>query len=287
MTDEAKPSEVTSRAPLVDLTPDVATPPGRVYIGRDDRLYIRTTSTSSPPTVTLSGRLLHADGVIRPFVFSHVAAANFNAAAESFNLAEGFLLSVAATVETANVQPYQLLVEVGIHRGRFADRQIVQVLFRDWIATQQATGWPGGRIAPPLELPGEPRAAAVPNPAAGSEVSVMLNADAYTRLEALRLELVTDGTAANRQVQLELVAAGGVIWRSPAFDAQTASLTRSYFWAIGGEFQAAPALGDHNGYLPDLILPPASIFRTVTENLQAGDDYGAGSRLVAQWAVQQ
>lgn len=279
---EHESAPITSRPPLVDVTGERGTPPGIVYIGRDDKLYVRSSATTGTATFTLSGRLLQPDGVIRPFSFSVVGGANFGFVTREFQLAEGFLLSIAVEPSGVNPVPMDTVVEVGIFRGRLVDRQFVQVLFRDFVSDGFAAGWPPGRIAPVLEAPGNPRPVAGVDPAAGAEMSIAVPTNSLREHRAVRVELVTDATAANRQVQLELVNVV-TVWRSEAFDAQTASLSRFYNWCVGGEFSAAPALGNYNGYIPALILSAGGLLRTVTAQLQAGDNYGAPSFLPYTW----
>jgi len=280
---DPKPSEITSRPPLVDVSGERATPPGIVYISRDDKLYVRSSSASGAPAVILSGRLLGADGVIREFRFDVTLGANFNIATRELGLAEGFLLSVAATLETTTVLANEALVEVGIVRGRLADRHIVHVLFRDFLSTGFASGWPPGRIAPVLEWPGAIRAAGGVDPAAGVEFSITIGADRVQMVRCLRITLVTDVTAVSRQVALEFVIGGAVVWRSEFFDAQTASLTRAYNWAVGGEFGAAARNAEYVGYIPEIYLAATDVVRTSTLNLQVGDDYGGGAHLLHSW----
>lgn len=282
MTDEAKPSGVTTRAPLVDLTPDVATPPGLVYIGRDDRLYVRAGSVLSAPVITLSGRLLHADGQIRPFSFEASSTAS-SIGIETFDLAEGFLLGVAASMNQANVRQGVVWCEIGILRGRQADAQIGQVLASGHLGSDVAIGWPSARARRPDEGPGAIRDGQGSDPAAGSEASIATTSNHQMRYSTFRVELVTDGTAANRLVALEIVSGAVVLWRSEAHDAQTASQTRNYNWSLDGAFAAAAINSEYHGRIPQMRLRGGMTIRTVTTNLQAGDNFGAPAFHRMEW----
>lgn len=277
-----KSAPITSRPPLADLTGARGTPPGIAYIGRDDRLYVSSNSLIGGQNIRISGRLLGADGLIRPFVFVHANSSSGVTVTEAFQLAEGFLLSVAAIPANNDPVRGQVFAEVGILRGRTADLQIVQVLFAGYLTEDHAIGFPGGRQMGTTEGPGRTFLQPSADPAAGAEVSLATPLDVRRRPLTARVTLVTDATAANRLPRLELAEGATVIWRSHPHDAQIASETRTYNWALGGVFAAAVAAGEHQNVLPEVMLSGMAI-RTSTDALQAGDNYGIMQVLVEDW----
>lgn len=279
---DPKSSEITSRPPLVDVRGERGTPPGIAYVGRDDFLYVISNATIASQQIRIAGRLLGADGLIRPFVFVHSNNAAGADVTERFAIAEGFLLSVAAF--PANNAPLrgQCFVELGILRGRLADLQIAQVLLRDYLTEDHASGAPFGRQVSSVEGPGWLRSLGSADPAAGAEASQTTPADLRWKPLTVRAALTTDATAANRFPRLELVSGADVLWRSHPHDAQIASQTRTYNWAVGGVYVASVAAGEHQNILPDLGLPAGGILRTSTDGIVAGDDWGALRLLVEE-----
>lgn len=106
---------------------------------------------------------------------------------------------------------------------------------------------------------------------------------AYTATEDLIIKsfavaLVTDGNAANRQVNFTAEDSGGnIYWKAVAADVQAASVTRTYT-AYAGYDVAPVAVEDTTFVLPlpeeGLLLPKNGVLRTVTTSIQATDNYG-------------
>lgn len=139
-----------------------------------------------------------------------------------------------------------------------------------------------GQCGPPGT--GRSRSIAGTNPAAGAEISETVPTGTRWHISAVRISLVTDGTAANRTFQL--VFDDGA---SPSFadiitqTAQTAGTTRVYFFTLDLPVMELAVVGNLLYPLPsELWLPEGFRMRTVTTNLQAGDDYGAPEFLVEE-----
>jgi hypothetical protein len=112
------------------------------------------------------------------------------------------------------------------------------------------------------------------DPAAGAEVSVIVPGGRVWEIQTVFLSLVTDATAANRFLHLALDDGTTIFWRGHSNTAHTASTTAYYTWSATG----APVATLSTGFMltlptPPLVLHPGFRIRTITPNLQAGDNY--------------
>lgn len=113
--------------------------------------------------------------------------------------------------------------------------------------------------------------------AAGTEVTETVPTGEVWKLLAVRFQLVSSGTAATRTVTLNIDDGSNIVWRRTSPGTQTASLTRNYLYLadLVGEDAAFDGNGDIKLFLPSTPLLPGWRVRTITTNIQAGDNFGA------------
>lgn len=112
------------------------------------------------------------------------------------------------------------------------------------------------------------------DPAAGVEISDAVPAGKQWRLISVLLQLVTNATVANRRPHVIVDDGANVFHRRASNATQAASLTQNYLFA--GEGPEAAVRGTYVADpLPVQEIPAGARIKTVTENLQAGDNYGA------------
>jgi hypothetical protein len=112
------------------------------------------------------------------------------------------------------------------------------------------------------------------NPAAGAECSDTVPAGEFWVIKSILLQLVTDATVITRRVHVTLDDGTTAFTRKPSNASQAASLTQNY--AIGGNNPASAVIATYcSDPLPEFGLPAGSRIKTVTDNLQAGDNYAA------------
>lgn len=126
------------------------------------------------------------------------------------------------------------------------------------------------------------------DPAVNVEISQTVPTGARWRPIAIRVELATDATAANRVVHVFLddPTLGDAIVLIPCARIQTASETVDYNFASGMPKDTAliGASTRLNCPLPsDIILKAGFAIKTLTTARQATDDYGAPKILVEEW----
>ena len=283
MPQDPESSKITTRPPLADITGEVVQPPSRVYLGLDDRLYIRSRNSLAAVTLQVAGRLLTAEGVIVPFNFEHVPLTTRAASLASFRLAEGYLLSVVAFPSVGAPRRGETFVELGLLRGRAVAGAVVDVLARDYVAVAEPLAFPGAPIRSSLEGPGAVLSITGTDPVAGAEITETVPTDARWKLRAFRYTLVTDATAANRQSAVELSDGSTAFHRGRVHTAQTATQTHTYNISLQNHFQANVSSLNYQNILPDVLLGAGFTIATITAALQGGDDYGAPQLLVEEW----
>lgn len=126
-------------------------------------------------------------------------------------------------------------------------------------------------------LRGRPRLITGTNPAAGVEISETVPSGVSWKILTVMIHLVADATVANRILEVRFDDASTTdVWRYQHTSPITASQDRIL---LQGRSLGAQMTGGNNNVilipLPALVLPAGFRIRTITANLQAGDDYAA------------
>lgn len=110
------------------------------------------------------------------------------------------------------------------------------------------------------------------NPAVDTEIS--LTTDYDYKINLIRIPLVTDSGVANRTVTLTITVDSSIIYSVPISAVITASTTAEILF---GEGLPYTSVGDVRMIpLPHgLKIPRGAVIETVTDLMEAGDDYGA------------
>lgn len=122
------------------------------------------------------------------------------------------------------------------------------------------------------------------DPAAGAEIEQTVPAGTWWVLMGVQLQLVTSATAANRRPALVVDDGTTEVHRLRVGVDQAASLTRTYIFtpSVDAEVDRSATFLEMIEPLPELVLPGGYRIRTVTANLQAGDNYGPAQLFVAE-----
>lgn len=120
------------------------------------------------------------------------------------------------------------------------------------------------------------------DPAPNTEISETVPKRRRWRLLTVNFNLTTDVNTANRLTNLYIDDGALKVWHLAATNAQTASQTKSHFYAPY-QFSEEIIVGDFHRALPTLILGPGYRIRSTTTAMQAGDNYTAPQLLVEEW----
>lgn len=124
------------------------------------------------------------------------------------------------------------------------------------------------------------------DPAAnGSEISATVPAGQIWFLQGARVSLVTDANAANRTVAMTIDDGTTVIQRFTSPSTQAASLTYGYTFTAGAANATVLNLEVVVGIGTNLLLPPGYRIKTVTNNVQATDNYGAMTFYIVKYTL--
>jgi hypothetical protein len=123
------------------------------------------------------------------------------------------------------------------------------------------------------------------DPAATQEWSATVPAGKVWVVLSVFVTLVTNATSASRYPEVVFDDGTTVFFRSAVGAAQAASQTRRHCWANFGvsvEPAGTPLTNAHA--LPTVYLLPGYRVRSLTQNLQTGDDWGAPVLYVAEYS---
>lgn len=139
-----------------------------------------------------------------------------------------------------------------------------------WQSPTTETQIKGGFFAPTLTTP-----------AVGQEFTLTVPQNQIWEIHGLTLRLFASAAVANRTVAMHVILPDNSIDRKVAGTVQTASQTISYYFIPGGTNQVVVANSEQEvGLRSSIILPPGSIMRTDTANLQAGDQWSGDAGTV-------
>lgn len=277
-------SPITSRPAQVEFTNRFVQPPSSLYIFRDDKLFLRTQSFQTDLILRLRGRLLTPKGEVITLDFAHDTGGFVREPVMgTFDVAEGFLLGIAVTPPLLTLRRGEVFVTAGITRGGEVESTITQILFSGYIEGASSPSWPTGGIVSSTDGQGHLFRRLEADPSAGAEISIAVPANVRWRFISLFFTLVTDTTAANRQVNVEVIKNGTRVALYPANALQSASTTRSY--TAGAIPVSQPALGTPTviAMSEHLLLEEDDALNTVTGNIAAGDDFGLPISYVEEW----
>lgn len=281
---ELKSSTITSRPPEIQFTNRFVQPPSALYVFRDDRLFINSIGPEVNRDLRLRGRLLTPDGQVVTLEYRHVTNNNGNVAKfETFDLQEGHFIGL--TVVPAAIVGGRGLIHItcGLTRGGNQVSSITQILFAGYIEGSRAPSWPMLHLESTVEGPGRLTRLASATPSAGAEIGLTVTDGTRSKPITMSFELTTDANAANRRVHMEIVDGTSIVGRMPADAVQVASDTRRYT-ACAGAFRKTGAGGASLITMPiDLVLGPNDTLRTVTTNLQAGDQFTNAQLYLETW----
>jgi hypothetical protein len=199
---------------------------------------------------------------------------------------EGWLTGLLVHPAAYTIPQGACYVVVWLSRGILGRGPAYSALFSGYLGTQRTLSFPGAPQEAMRSGPGNLRLIAGTNPAAAAEITEAVPTGAAWKLHALSAQLVTDATVANRNVRLMADDGANIYVMSDANYAHPGSTTLAYS-AKALPTQAVGASTFVNIPWPhDLVLPAGHRIRTLTQNIQAGDNWGVPLLYVEEWVTQ-
>jgi len=228
-----------------------------------------------------AARTVHIRGFTRhgTFSFDHVTNADRSRKAEDWRIPE-FPISLQASPKDVPVRRGELYVRLTLLLMGFP----VGRLSTGYLTDSKTITWPPGVFEGFTEGPGLMRSLRGTDPAAGTEISETVPTNAGWRLRGLNAELVTDTTVIDREVILVINDGSKDVVGWDSGQAQAANESRYYKYAPTGDRWVGAVTGNVIVPIPDdLILFQGWVIKTVTKNLQSGDNWGAPDIWVEEW----
>lgn len=256
---------------------------GGWLLDENDNLRIRSWGSLAGVVVTIVARIARPDGAITTHSFDHVPASDRSAVTSTHRLGAGVLLSASAFASTGAPRRGQVFIQAQIIRGLTGAVFPLGTILQGYVTDVQDLAYPGSPIHASVEGAGFIRSLTGTDPAANTEIQETVPANARWRLIAMTFALVTDATAANREVAVTIDDGTTVLARAASGQNQAASLTRTY---TAGPIGSSPAFATSPTgaiALAPVVLMDGYRLNTVTTNRQAGDNYGAPQLSVEEW----
>jgi len=253
------------------------------YVSPDTRLVVRSWNSLSGLVLTVVGRLLDADGKLSTFEFGHTPNTDRSKAESTYTLTTGRLIDVAVTPKSGAPYRGHCYVTLGLARRTAPTTEYYQDLAKGYVTAAGGLIWPGGPYLDSVEGPGLLRSITGTDPAAGVNIIETVPTNARWQLHLMRAVLVTDITAVDRRGDFVLDDGATTLFLLFGATTQAASLTYTYQLA---EYEYIPAVvGTYVQYsLPSFgKLLQGWRIRIATDNLQAGDNWGAPQLEVEEW----
>jgi hypothetical protein len=260
-------------APLERLNLGVRAPAPWLSTGADN-LRVTSFGTVVGIELVIAIRWLTLEAEVVPFAFRHAPASNGSPVETRHRLSDGWLLTATVQVASGTVPSPGIFVRLDIVAGLEGAVQLVGTLAQGAVSSQAALAYPLSPVLSAAALAPTTDVVVTANPAAGAEWSIVVPAGTTWSLRSIRGVLVTDATAANREVSLVMTDAGAVVINAPVGVTQIATQTRNYNWFAAAARGAGTTSLDVTTPLPALTLHAGAAIGSQTLNLQAADDWG-------------
>lgn len=273
--------EFISIPPQITFEVARVAPPSELYIGPGDELLVNVCTSYPGAWLAIMARLLRPDGVIVPMEWSIRPQGNRLNYSRVCPLTEGYLLSLAlvpiGVVEF--VKHGQMWVQALIYRSG----DFYRLLLTGYATAFRVLSWPGAGQESSVEGSGYIRSITGTDPAPGLEFVETVPVNARWRPILVYYTLSTSATAILRYARLAIDDGTNLLAILATAMTQGASCTGTYVY--GGGLMTTSLLGLYGqGSLPaHLSMRAWYRLRTITENLQAGDNYSAPQLLVEEW----
>jgi hypothetical protein len=277
MTDTAAPS-LTGYA-------DTGHPHGPGYRSQAEHtLRLSAWCSATGVTLSLAAVVLGADGAMRPTLYTLTPTNDgLKTTSPSLPLEDGVLASVHVFASAGTPIGAQCFARVELLQGREGATQSLGTVLQGYVTLNAAVAYPGDNTARPVDGAGTWRIVLGTAPAAGAEIVETVPANRRWQLEAFRFKLTASAVVANRTPVLFIDDGVNIVWETENPTAITATQVATYNAGAGVQNGTLVA-PDFQLALPEtLVLPAGARIRTLTGNIQAGDQYAAPVYNVAEW----
>lgn len=281
-----QPAEIYSRRPHAQFIAQNLQPNSPLYIGSDDTFVIDAQNTAAGVVIQIVGRYMDTDGRLVPFAYQFSPAADRTLYSLTFDLSEGWLISMSLGTATTGVISGQCFVRAFLYRGSPPSGQLMAQFMASYITSNTWANWPFGTVTSSLAGPGRNYQYLATNPPAGTELTVTVPPHARWRPINVYLQLVCGAAVANRQITLNFNTGANPFVQVLQGPPLAASTTGNIQWMLGiGSRETALVNNTLMLPMPPVILDPGTTIKTATSGLQAADFYNYCSFYIEEWLV--
>jgi len=278
---------VQSQSAAIKFLREGVQPPSRVYIGVDDVLQVSFANNNGLGQMAIRGRILRPDGIIVPFdeFFTVGATRSFNFF--NFSLSEGFLLSMTASIPLPGTAEVSTYVQVSVKRGGSAVLFGYDVLMAGYVGQNRLLAWPSYPATRPLEGPGMIRVIAGSTPVAGAEINEVVPTNARWRLISAFFQLTAANAGGTRTVRVTVDDGLNKYYQVSANGGVAVNTVATLALCNQGAPSSQISTDLYIAHDSNLLMLPAHRWRTLTNNLNAADQYTNPIYIVQEWFEDQ
>jgi hypothetical protein len=258
--------------------------PSAFYMHVDDNLRVTSYNAAAGVVLTIRSRILDASGSIQASSDTHTPLTTRSAASQILPTAEGWILGGQIFASSGSPLVGQCFVVVEVVRGLGSSAIALQTVAAGYVTAKQPLSWPGQSITSSLDGVGVLRSITGSTPAAGGDISETVPTGARWELLALMAQLTASAVVANRQVSLTLDDGVSTFFRYGNVQQQTASIVERYVFFQGSPAVSRDNTNNQNGHVPAGVRLLAGYrIKTITNTVDAGDQWTAPQMLVREW----
>jgi hypothetical protein len=274
--------KIYTSQPLVRFLSRGVQPPSQVYIDTSDVLIVGCATSMSGEVLTVSYRVLRADGQLVKGQFQILPASDRSISIHQEPLPEGFLLSVSCKAAVATTRG-QTFARVFLTDPVLGAGQPSYMLMADYVTTAMAPAHPNGRVLAPSEGPGAVVIYTSVFPAPATDPAIQVPTNARWRLLAVRGNFRTSAVVVNRMASLVVATVGTPMYSTPPTQLQPAGI-QSLYCTTCTTLSAPIAINVSQWPLPnDLILLTGQAIQTLTLSMDAADQWFPLLVQVEEW----
>lgn len=274
--------KVYSSRPAVRFLSRGVQPPSQVYIDTSDVLQVGCATSQTNEVVTISYRVLRADGQLIKGQFQIFPLNNRAVVIKQEPLPEGFLLSVSCKAAVA-ITRGQTFVRIFLTDPVLGAGFPSYMLMADYVTTAMAPAHPNGRVLAPSEGPGNVTSFIGTGPPLGTDWIVVIPLNTRWKVKQTTARFVTSAAPGNRLVGLQANTGvfgtfhGGLTVPIPASSSPFIfSYPTSAYTPINPLDLVIPQT-------PDLVLGVNNTIGSITSGLQAGDQWMSIGIEIEEW----
>lgn len=285
VSDGPPPSPIQTAPNLVAFDPKLAVPFQPLYMQRNDIILFTFLTNGTNVSAIINYRWLTPageilEGQINPAPFGPTIVAQLT-------LYEGWLLSFGVRITSTIVAGQWTYLQAQLARGFTLGigNPVTGIIWEGYVLGAISTGWPGTVPKEVIDGAGTLRSITGATPALGAEISEAVPNNRRWQLLALSATIITSASGGNRTPTLTIDDGTNLFYQSFGYSSSAPSTTTRFTASSVVPSQAFVSGSLLMGVPLPFPLKTGFRIRSVTLNLQAGDQWSAPQYLVQEWGL--